>query len=269
MRNARIGDVPVSRLVIGGNPFSGFSHQNGDRDRQMRAYFTNERIRRTLAAAEAAGVNTVFARTDEHILGVLREYWDAGGTIRWFAQVLHDLTDADVHRNWIRRAGEAGASGMYLHGGATDFWHANGLFDRFTEALELMRSWGVPGGFAGHRAAAHAYVRDHVRPDFQMCSHYNPTDRSADPRHSNVGEKWDIADRAAMLEVVATLPCPAVHYKVFAGGNRPVEEAFRTLGECVRLGDVVCIGLFPKDNPAMLAEDIALFEQHVEARARY
>ena len=55
MNKARIGNVEVSRLVIGGHPFSGFSHQTSQRDQEMRQYFTNERIRRLLHEAEAAG----------------------------------------------------------------------------------------------------------------------------------------------------------------------------------------------------------------------
>ena len=267
MRTTRIGRVDVSRLVVGGNPFSGFSHQSPQRDRQMREYFTSDRICRMLRDAEAAGINTAFMRTDEHILGVLRQHRDEGGTIQWFAQVVYDGEDPGVHREWIRRAGEMGAAGMYLHGGATDSWHATGQFELFGEALELMRGWGVPGGFAGHRADAHAYVRDHVKPDFQMCCHYDPTDRRSAPAHSNVSEKWSVDDRAAMLELIATLPCPAVHYKVFAGGNRPGDEAFDTLSRCVRPGDVVCIGVFPGDDEDLLAKDIALFEKHVERGA--
>ena len=264
MRTVRIGNAQVSRLVIGGNPISGFSHQTPERDREMREYYTNERIHALLREAEAAGINTVFARTDDHIFGVLREYWDTGGAIQWFAQVVYDTEDANVHREWIRRAGDLGAVGMYLHGGATDFWHANGRFDLFHEALESMRSFGVPGGFAGHRADAHAWVRDTVQPDFHMCCHYNPTDRTRDPKHSAEGEKWEPADREAMLEVAKTIPGPVAHYKVFAGGNRPIDEAFETLGRCMRPNDVVCLGLFPKDDPKMLATDIALFEEHVE-----
>jgi len=251
MRTARIGGVAVSRLVIGGNPFSGFSHQSRQRDREMRGYFTNERIHQALRDAEAAGINTAFMRTDDHIVGMLREYRRAGGTIQWFAQIVYDERDDDVHRRWIGEAGELGAAGMYLHGGATDYWHARGRFDLFHEALERMRGFGSPGGFAGHRPEAHAWVRDHVKPDFQMCAHYNPTDRTAAPGHSGVGENWDPRDRAAMLDVIATLPCPAVHYKVFAGGNRPIDEAFETLGRCVRENDVVCIGVFCKDDPDM------------------
>jgi len=264
MNSATICGVAVSRLVIGGNPFSGFSHQSRDRDREMREYFTDERIGTALADAEAAGINTVFARTDEHILRVIRRYWDAGGTIQWFAQVVYDKDDPEVHREWIGRAGEMGAAGMYIHGGATDYWHANGKRDLFGDALERMRAFGVPGGFAGHRPEAHAWVRDHVRPDFQMCCYYNPTDRTRSPEHSGVDEKWDPRHRAAMLEVIASLPTPAVHYKVFGGGNRPIDEAFEVMARSVRDGDVVCIGVFPKDDPGILAKDIALFERHVE-----
>jgi hypothetical protein len=264
MRTTSIGNVDVSRLVIGGNPISGFSHQSRERDQEMRGYFTNERVFDLLHECEERGINTAFMRTDDHILGVIREYWDRGGTIQWFAQIVYDAEDPSVHREWIKRAADHGAHGMYLHGGATDYWHANGMLDLFGEALELMHSFGVPGGFAGHRPAAHAWVRDNVNADFQMCSHYNPSDRTKDPQHTNVGEKWDPADRAAMLEVIESLPCPAAHYKVFGGGNRPVMEVFETLGRCVRAGDVVCIGVFPKDDPNLLATDIALFEEYVE-----
>ena len=263
MRTTKIGAVDVSRLVVGGNPFSGFSHQTPERDREMREYFTDERIHELLRDAEGRGVNTVFARTDDHVFRVLKNYWDGGGTIQWFAQVVYDTEDPEVHREWIRRSGELGAVGMYLHGGATDYWHANGMFDLFHDALGRMREYG-PGGFAGHRAVAHAWVRDNVGADFLMACHYNPSDRTVDPKHTNIDEKWHPDDRAAMLEVVETLECPAVHYKVFAAGNRPVDEAFETLSRCVRDIDVVCIGVFPKDDPNMLATDIALFEEHVD-----
>ena len=43
-----IGDVSVSRLIIGGNPFSGVSHQGADRDRDMMRWYTVGRIKATL-----------------------------------------------------------------------------------------------------------------------------------------------------------------------------------------------------------------------------
>ena len=51
--------LTVTRLLLGANPFGGYSHQNPDRDRAMRAYYTVERIKETWRRAEAAGITTM------------------------------------------------------------------------------------------------------------------------------------------------------------------------------------------------------------------
>jgi hypothetical protein len=264
MRLRQLGTARVSGLCIGGNPFSGFSHQTPERSQQMRAYHTVDRIHHVLAEAEAVGINTFFGRTDAHIFDIVRSYWQGGGRIQWFAQVCPAPGDPDSWRQWLDGAAEVGATGAYIHGGVVDHWHASGAFANCEEALSRMRQHGLVAGFAGHRPAAHAWIRDHLEPDFQMCSHYNPTDRSQRAEHQAEGERWEETDRQAMLALIPTLPRPAVHYKVFAGGNRPVEPAFALLGQCLRTQDVACIGVFLQDDPDMLARDAALFAQYVD-----
>jgi len=88
-----IGSLQVSGLCIGGNPFSGFSHQNPERDQKMVDYCTPERIKETLRATESMGINTVFARTDDHIHSVIRDYREESGTIQWVAQVCEERGD--------------------------------------------------------------------------------------------------------------------------------------------------------------------------------
>lgn len=268
MRQVSIGGVPVTGLCIGGNPFSGFSHQTEIRSKEMLAYHTRERIIETLHTAEAAGINTFFGRTDDHILGIVREFREAGGRLNWFAQVCIERDDPDAWRRWLRKSVELGAEGAYIHGGVVDNWYAQGRWDLFDEALNLMREAGVAAGFAGHKPEAHAFIRDHLDPDFQMCSYYNPTDRSADPHHANVGERWEYEDRERMLEVIASIRTPVVHYKVFAAGNKPIEEAFETMGVHMRSGDVACIGIYLKDDPQMIVKDIELFERYVDSPVR-
>ena len=75
----QIGVLQVSRLILGGNPFSGFSHQTPERDAEMQSYYTTDRIKATLHQAEALGINTFVGRADRHISRVLKEYWDQGG----------------------------------------------------------------------------------------------------------------------------------------------------------------------------------------------
>ena len=56
--------LTVTRLIIGANPFGGYSHQNPERDKEMRGYYTTERILETWARAEAAGINTMITNNE-------------------------------------------------------------------------------------------------------------------------------------------------------------------------------------------------------------
>ena len=56
--------LTVTRLILGANPFGGFSHQNRERDREMVAYHTVDRILETWERAEAAGINTMITNNE-------------------------------------------------------------------------------------------------------------------------------------------------------------------------------------------------------------
>lgn len=265
MRKVKFGNVEVTRLVTGGNPFSGFSHQGGQRDQEMIRYYTADRIKDALRRAEAAGINTFFGRTDRHIQRLLLEYWDEGGTIQWFGQTASELGD---QLGAIRSAARAGAKGVYLHGGIVDYWYAQGQTDMLKAALDVMREAGLVAGFAGHSIEAHTWIRDNLQPDFQMCSYYDPSPRGSSPHHvSTTEEKWDAAHRSAMAALIQTIPWPVVHYKVFAGGNKSIAEGWQFVAAHMRDNDLVCIGHYLKENPNMMAENVATFERLVERKA--
>lgn len=268
MRNVAIGSVEVSRVAVGGNQISGFSHQGDDRSREMLEWFTPDRVFDFLAHAEEQGVNTLFARSDDHVIGLLDAYWRRGGRIQWFAQVTgsvyEDNRPEDSWQDWLNKAADAGATALYCHGGVTDFWYANKAFDRFHEFEGMVRGYDRVLGYAGHTPSAHEWVRDNLDPDFQMCSYYNPTDRTASPHHISHGESWVPEHRDQMAAVIGTIQTPVVHYKVFGGGNMPIDDAFVFMGSSVRHGDVALFGIFPGDDPDQLTRDIQLFEKHVE-----
>ena len=69
----KIGNVAVSRLIVGGNPFSGNAHS---RDLPyvsslMKRYFTDEKCVETLHICEQCGINTAQLRTDSHIVRIM------------------------------------------------------------------------------------------------------------------------------------------------------------------------------------------------------
>jgi len=264
LETVKLGQLEVTRLVIGGNPFSGFSHQGDDRDREMLSYYTADRIKETLRLAEAAGINTLFARADRHIVRTLYEYRDEGGTIQWVAQTATDTPDPLMNIPFARRWG---ADACYLHGGQTEYFLSNGQGGKIVEAVKLIRDLGVPAGVAGHRADHHDWIRQHVDCDFQMCCYYNSSDRSKDPAHHPTYDECFVeADRDRMVETIARLgERPAVHYKILAAGRTDPEAAFRFAGSAIRPQDVVCVGFYLPDNPGMIDEDIALFNRYCAA----
>ena len=49
---AKFGEHDVTRLIVGGNPFRGYSHRNPDLDREMREYHTVENVVQTLGSVK-------------------------------------------------------------------------------------------------------------------------------------------------------------------------------------------------------------------------
>ncbi len=265
MRKVRLGDVEVSRLIIGGNPFSGFSHQSPERDLEMVHFYTTEKVKEALRKAEEAGINTFIGRSDKHIKRILLEYWDEGGTIQWFAQTSSEFVDQIKD---IKDVAAWGATGVYVHGGNVDYWFIHREYDMIELALKTMRECGVVAGLAGHSVEAHTWIRDNLKPDFQMCSYYDTIPRTVEPHHvSNVRPYWDDSHPERMVKLIHTLRWPAVHYKVFAGGNRPIRAGFEYLARSMRENDLVCIGHYLGDNPNMIAENVEMFDKIVEKKA--
>ena len=89
----RIGSLEVSKLIVGGNPFSGISHQSVERNDEMADYYTTAKIKETLADCERCGINTFIGRADNHIARLIREYRNEGGAIQWIAQSAPERKD--------------------------------------------------------------------------------------------------------------------------------------------------------------------------------
>ncbi len=258
----KIGDVSVSKLIVGGNPFSGFSHQTPQRDREMRQYYTTARIKATWRQAEALGINTFLGRADRHIQRTLLEYWDEGGTIQWFAQTCPEYKA--LGRN-IAEAINVGAKGCYVHGGQMDFLFAQNQLDIVPDAIAQIRDAGLAAGIAAHNPQVHLWAEEHLDVDFYMGSYYNPSRRDEHAEHiAGAREIFAAEDRAAMVDVIQGLSKPVIHYKIMAAGRNDPQAAFAFVAAHLRPQDAVCIGVYTKDHPNMLAEDWQLLEDSLK-----
>ncbi|MHB0858499.1 MAG: hypothetical protein ACYC5M_13150 [Anaerolineae bacterium] len=252
----RLGDLEVTRFILGGNPFSGFSHQSAERSAAMCAWYTDERIVETLFRAEALGLNTCLCRGDAHITRVLARYRREGGAMRWIAQ-----TDSQAPSSvaGARYCLEHGADACYLHGGQVDHYIAQGRYEEIERFVETVRAAGLPVGIAGHMPADFVWAEAHLNLDFYMVSYYNPSPRHDSPHHDPAAaEQYLPEDRDERVALLHTLQKPAIHYKVLAAGRTPPEEALAYAARHMRPDDAVCVGVYTADKADMLAEDLRL-----------
>jgi len=255
----KIGNLAVSRMIVGGNPFSGFSHQTPAKDDEMRHYFTSARIQETLRDAERLGINTHIGRADHHVMRCLLEYWDEGGRIGWIAQTCPEV--GTVTRG-VDNAIRGGAKGCFLHGGMMDYLFANRQLDEIPAAIAKIRQAGMPAGIAGHNPQVFQWAEGHLDLDFYMCSYYNSAHRDKNAEHiSGMAEWFDPTDRQTMAMLIQGLSRPVIHYKVMAAGRNDPKEALEFVARHLRPQDAVCVGVCPKDNPRMLEEDLRLLEE--------
>lgn len=147
----RIGKLEVTRLLCGGNLFSGFAH-SGDLlyvHSLLQHYFTDDKILDTLQLCEESGINTTILRTDEQIVRVMKRYRkERGGKIQWIAQT-YPKPD-DLKQN-IQLAIDNGAVGAFCMGGhAEEVFVKPGKGELIGEVVAFIKQNGLVAGVGSH-----------------------------------------------------------------------------------------------------------------------
>lgn len=265
MQFVQFHHLQVSRFILGSNPFSGFSHQSPEIDAAMRHFFTAQQIKLTLHEAENLGVNSLLARTDFHVIRILEEYRDEGGSLQWFAQTCPEVGS---HETCILRAARFGAKACHLHGGVMDHVYAQGRLEEVQPALDLIREKGMLAGIAAHNPMVIEWAERQLDLDYYLCCYYNPSPRDQRPEHTpGVLEYYLEEDRQAMTALIPTLSKPVVHYKIMAAGRNDPRQAFAFAASKMRSNDAVCVGIYQQDAPDMLREDVSLLEESLMAQS--
>ncbi len=259
----QIGNIKVSRFILGSNPFSGFSHQSPAVDMEMKRYFTTAHIKDTLHAAESAGVNTLIARSDHHVMRFLLEFWDEGGVLQWFAQTCPELGTPEVS---IERAAGMGAKACHIHGGVMDFLLAQKRVNEVPALIDMIHRKGMLAGIAGHNPAVFEWAEEHLNADYYLCCYYNSNHRDERAEHVPGMEEWFLKeDRDIMVKLIQQLTRPVIHYKILAAGRTVPAQAFAFAAQQMRAHDAVCVGVGPRDAPGMVREDVQLLEASLAA----
>lgn len=241
--------LDVSRLIIGANPFGGFSHQSPQRDQEMRTYYTTDRIKETWEDAEQAGINTMITNNETpHVLQAVKEYLIAGGNLQWIAQV-NKREKADM-ANAVAEAINIGCKAVYFHGALVDNLYAQKNEYIIRQWCDIVRAHEMPVGIAAHSPEAHLWVNSLDIVDFHAVCFFN-----CGSLHAGKGEKFKLSDIDTAVKCINKIEKPCIGYKIMGAGRIDPEMALEYAFEKIKPTDVVNVGMHRGDNEKIVAEN--------------
>jgi uncharacterized membrane protein YphA (DoxX/SURF4 family) len=233
----RIGNVALSRMILGGNLIGGWAHA---RDliyvsQLVKSYHDRDKVFETFALAERCGINTIL--TSPLLSDIIHDYWREGGSI----QFISDCGGGkDLLQN-IARSIDRGACACYIHGAVGDSLVEAGKFDVIDKALAFIRTNRLPAGIGGHKLqTVRGCCEKGLRPDFWMKTLHHRSYWSASPQPEQ-DNTW-CEDPSETIALMNQLEQPWIAYKVLAAGAIHPKVGFRYAFEAG--ADFICVGIY-------------------------
>ena len=247
----KFGGVEISRLVLGVNPFYGFSHFNNIYGQMMRDWYTQEKVIEVMRRAQEFGINA-FNYVE---LGRGPEDWKRfvaeGGRMHLIPQVTAGVDTAKMAR-------ELKPIGLQRQGEVVDAAWQSGDMDSVHEWCKQARQLGVLVGVGAHKPEIIDYVEEKGWDvDFYAGCVYNRTRTPEEWRQALGGEIMEMprdgylqSDPPRMYKVMRQTKLPCFAFKILAAGritsDRDVEQAFRTAFQSIKPIDGVYVGMCPR-----------------------
>ena len=243
----------VTRLICGGNPFSGYSHVSPELDEEMIHYHTMPRIQDTLDECWRNGINTVQTRGDRLMMRAILEHRDNGGRMHWIGQTASEFRSIEGNIAEICRYRPFA---IYHHGTHTDnCWHT-GRIDEVRDIVKAIKDRGLPAGIGTHIPEVIEYAEDAGwETDFYMGCFYNLARgykaAPAEERDAYANDRFPAEDPLRMCAVLRQVSKPCLGFKIMAasrncGSPQDVRQAFRFAFDHLKPGDAAVVGMFQK-----------------------
>lgn len=249
----KFGKTDITRLIIGSNPFYGYSHTNRTLDQCMREWYTQDRRMEVLHAAERNGINTWQLHYDTQPLADFARYRAEGGKMRLIL-----LADFELMKNprLLPEAAKLGPLGIAHHGNRTDERFRSGEKHLVRDFLKAVRDTGVMVGLSAHNPG----VIDTVESEdwdidyYQACLYRvsrTVEETRAQFGEAPLGEPFMEKDPERMCKMIRQTKKPCLAFKLLGAGRASgsptaVERAYRFAYSNIKPGDAAIVGMFPK-----------------------
>jgi hypothetical protein len=250
----RLGTHDVSRLIVGGNPFYGYSHFNRLLSQHMSEWATPERVCDVLRSCEQNGINTwQFSHTDR-TMSDLRRHREQGGKLQW---ILLSHAEIENDHKLIKEVIKEKPLGIVHHGGSAERKRRAGKIGEVRDFLKSVRDSGVLVGLSTHDPAFLAEAESqNWDVDFYMTSLYYLTRSTQEFEkllggQRPIGEVYLPQDPPRMYKTIRQTKKPCLAYKVLAAGRlsdspKQIDAAFKDAFDNIKPNDGIIIGMFPR-----------------------
>jgi uncharacterized membrane protein YphA (DoxX/SURF4 family) len=254
----KIGNLEMSRLIMGCNLIGGWSHS---RDLHyvgnlFRNYNTERKIFETFNLAEKVGIDTT------NLVVNFYEFFNrykkmTGSKMKSISQAFIFPEKPDKFEE-LKKIIDYGATSLYIQGACGDKLVKTGRIDLLQEAMEFVRSQGMLFGIGSHSIQVPIECdKAGLKPDYYFKTMHHDRYWSAHPRENR--EEWSVDTQRSpdhnrihdnmfdlfpeqTVEVFSKIEVPLVGFKVLAGGAIQPKDGIRYAFE--NGADFVCLGMF-------------------------
>ncbi len=233
----KIGELSVSRLLLGGNLLTHYTHS---RDLKYvynlcAHYNTEAKILETLALAEKNGVNTLVVHTAAGIVDTLKKHrYDHGGKIQWIICPTEPIEgDLAAYAKQVRQLADDGVDAIYVWGVRSDQLVGEGKVELVRKAVDIAKEHNLPSGVGAHDLKVlHECEANKVGADFYIKTFHHHKYPSA-PKPDEVKGPYNedpgywCSDPDALIAFMKDVDKPWIAFKVMAAGAIPPKDAFQ------------------------------------------
>ena len=253
MPQLRLGPHSLSRLIVGGNPFHGYSHFNKLFSQHMTEWADTDQVCNVLRDCERHGVNTWQFSHHDRGMGDLARHRESGGNIQW---ILLSHREIEENHRLIKDVVKQKPIGIVHHGGSAERKRRRGEIGKIKDFLKAVRDSGTLVGLSTHDPEFLDQAEDeNWDVDFYMTALYYLTRTTDEFRKilgtRPIGEIYLPEDPPRMFAAIRRTKKTCLVYKVLAAGRltntpRTIDKAFEETFENIKPNDGAIIGMYPK-----------------------
>ena len=246
----KFGGVEISRMVLGVNPFYGYSHFNNNFSSTMREWYTQEKVVEVMHRANQYGINAFNYVHMDRAPKDLERFQSEGGKMHLIIQV-----SAGVESSMLVKTLKPLA--LHRQGEVVDVAYRTGKMNTIRDWCREARDLGVRVGVGTHKPEVIAQVESEGWDvDFYAGCVYNRTRTPEEWKKALNGEIMEMpnetylqSDPPRMYSVMRQTKKPCFAFKILAAGRIPdrgIDQAFRTAFESIKPSDGIYVGMFPR-----------------------